>query len=83
MVLMMLICGDGARRPMCSGWIAAAQAAGIESVEVSSALGLLLSVKDATEVEMVKRAAILTNKVCPVSRVPCSVSRTCTGRCPP
>ncbi|CAM9230410.1 unnamed protein product [Ectocarpus sp. 4 AP-2014] len=49
--------------PMCSGWIAAAQAAGIESVEVSSALGLLLSVKDATEVEMVKRAAILTNKV--------------------
>ncbi|CAM9636027.1 unnamed protein product [Scytosiphon promiscuus] len=49
--------------PICSGWMAAAKAAGIETAEVSSALGLLLSVKDEQEVELVKRASILTNKV--------------------
>ncbi|CAN0504866.1 unnamed protein product [Scytosiphon promiscuus] len=43
--------------------MAAAKAAGIETAEVSSALGLLLSVKDEQEVELVKRASILTNKV--------------------
>lgn len=52
------------RRPICSGWMAASKAAGVETTDVSSALGLLLSVKDDAEVEMVKRASILTNKVC-------------------
>eukprot|EP00752_Nemacystus_decipiens_P016325 g14600.t1 len=49
--------------PMCTGWLAAAKEAGIETVDVSAALGLLLSVKDPVEVDMVKRAAILSNKV--------------------
>lgn len=48
---------------MCSGWMGAAKAAGIETVGVGSPLGLLLSVKDGVEVDMIKRAAILTNKV--------------------
>ncbi|CAM9902691.1 unnamed protein product [Ascophyllum nodosum] len=49
--------------PICAGWIGAATAAGVESFEISPALGLLLSVKDSSELDNVKRAAILTNKV--------------------
>ena len=52
-------------RPICAGWIGAATAAGVESFEISPALGLLLSVKDSSELDNVKRAAILTNKVRP------------------
>lgn len=39
-------------------------------VETAPALGLLLSVKDGSEVDSIKRAAILTNKVwcCAVRR---------------
>ena len=50
-------------RPICSGWIAAAKAGGVESVEIAPAMGFLLSVKDINELENVKKAAILTNKV--------------------
>lgn len=50
-------------RPMCTGWLAAAKDAGIETVDIGAPVGLLLSVKDAVEVDMVKRAAILSNKV--------------------
>lgn len=35
----------------------------MESVEIAPAMGFLLSVKDITELENVKKAAILTNKV--------------------
>ena len=35
----------------------------MEVVETAPALGLLLSVKDSQEVELIRRAAILTNKV--------------------
>lgn len=48
---------------MCTGWLAAAKGAGIETVDIGAPLGLLLSVKDPVEVDMVKRAAILSNKV--------------------
>lgn len=48
---------------MCTGWLAAAKEAGIETVDIGAPLGLLLSVKDPVEVDMVKRAAILSNKV--------------------
>lgn len=48
---------------MCTGWQAAAKEAGIETVDIGAPLGLLLSVKDPVEVDMVKRAAILSNKV--------------------
>ncbi|CAN0523184.1 unnamed protein product, partial [Laminaria digitata] len=50
-------------RSICSGWLAAAKAGGVEVVETAPALGLLLSVKDPQEVELIRRAAILTNKV--------------------
>lgn len=50
-------------RPICSGWIAAAKAEGVEIVETAPALGLLLSVKDTNEIDNIKRASILTNKV--------------------
>lgn len=48
---------------ICSGWLTAAKGAGVDSVEVAPALGLLLSVKDSVELDNIKRAAILTNKV--------------------
>ena len=56
-------------RPMCTGWLAAAKEAGIETVDIGAPLGLLLSVKDPVEVDMVKRAAILSNKVTLISLV--------------
>ncbi|CAM9140596.1 unnamed protein product, partial [Discosporangium mesarthrocarpum] len=49
--------------PMASGWLEAVKAAGVESVDISPGLGLILAVKDPVEQENVKRAAILTNKV--------------------
>lgn len=48
---------------MCSAWLAASKAAGIETVAMEAPLGLLLSVKDDVELDMIKRASILTNKV--------------------
>lgn len=60
-------------RPMCSGWLGAAKAAGVEKVDVTPAMGLLLSVKDSIELDNIKRAAILTNKV----RLSLLLLRTC------
>lgn len=44
-------------------WVEAAAAGGLESIECALAIGKLLSVKDETEVELCKRAAVLSNKV--------------------
>jgi nucleosome binding factor SPN SPT16 subunit len=44
-------------------WIEAAAAGGLESVDCALPIGKLLCVKDETEVELCKRAAVLSNKV--------------------
>lgn len=63
-VVVVVVVPSCVQRPICSGWLAAAKTAGVETVETAPALGLLLSVKDSNEVDNIKRAAILTNKVC-------------------
>ena len=49
--------------PFIPSWAGALEGAGLETVEIASALGKFLAVKDEAEIELCKRAAVLSNKV--------------------
>jgi nucleosome binding factor SPN SPT16 subunit len=60
--------------PFAEAWKAASTAAGVEIVDVTTPLSLLLAVKDKEEVELMRTAAMATNRV---SALCCSLSAHC------
>jgi nucleosome binding factor SPN SPT16 subunit len=70
--------------PFAEAWKAASTAAGVEIVDVTTPLSLLLAVKDKEEVELMRTAAMATNRVsglCYSLSVHCFVVQTLTHVC--
>jgi len=62
-LIMGTITKDLANGPIVDGWIEASRKAGVQTVDVTIAIGIILATKDTEEIDLLRKSAALTSKV--------------------